>query len=41
MTAEQRQAACRELIKFIKIYTRDGDTYVDVELKLQSYLIKK
>ena len=41
MTAEQRQAACRELIKHIKIYTRDGDTYVDVELKLQSYLIKK
>ena len=38
---EEKQAVLRELIKTIKIYTEGEDTIVDVDLKLNSYLVRK
>ena len=38
---EEKQAVLRELIKTIKIYTEGEDTIVDVDLKLNSYLVSK
>lgn len=40
-TQEEKQAVLRELIKTIKIYTEGEDTIVDVDLKLNSYLVSK
>lgn len=40
-TAAEKQAVLRELVKSIKIYAEGEDTIVDVDLKLNSYLVSK